>query len=429
MGFLKRTYRLDQLDMGDTDNRTAGDRPGALQFGIRQTMPWADGLLMFAFTIAAAVVIFRFGFEVSKPVFTQFKPMFGDFVSFWTSSYLVLKGQAAQAYDYAVLNEIQLQMYGQGGLPFMYPPTWLLVISPAALLSYNPSAFVYEGLQALLLVIACRFLVRGRAPLWILIAFPAVIFGIMHGQNTALNTALLAGAIAAMDRNRPVLAGILIGLLSYKPQLGILIPIALLAGREYRVFAAAAVTTLAFAAVSWLVLGTEVWLAFFDTIGFAREWLMSGQVPPNKYASILGWLRQFGVSNAAGTIVQAGGVILAVGAVIWAWRSHLPLTVKAGLLVTATCLSTPYLLDYDLGVLVIPALLLICEGNRSGFLRYEKLALSAAVLGLLVSSGWGVSMTYTAIGVPAVLLFGVFAHRAYVMSIQTAEREFYPSGI
>lgn len=402
--------------MTDTDHQITPAEPGVFRFGLRQTAPWADGLLMFALAFAGALVVFRFGLEVSKLVFVEYQPMFGDFISFWTSSYLVLKGQAAQAYDYSVLNEIQLRMYDQGGLPFMYPPTWLLVVSPVALLSYNPAALVYEGLQALALVVACRFLVRGEAPLWILVAFPAVMFGIMHGQNTALNTALLAGAFAALDRNRPLLAGLLIGLLSYKPQIGVLIPIALLAGREYRVFAAAAITTLAFAAVSWLVFGTEVWRAFFETIGFAREWLMSGQVPANKYASILGWLRQFGIGNTAGMIVQSGFALTAAAAVIWSWRADLPLTVRAGLLVTGTCLATPYLLDYDLGVLVIPALMLVREGNRSGYLSYEKLALAATTVCLLISSGWGVAMTYTAIGIPAVLLFAVFVRRALVMA-------------
>ncbi|WP_428523927.1 glycosyltransferase family 87 protein [Roseibium sp.] len=386
--------------------------PGTFRYGLRMSDPVADSVLMFVLTIIGALMIFRFGFEVSKVIFPEYRPMFGDFISFWTASAFVLDGAAADAYDFSLVNAFQLETFDQGGLPFLYPPTWLMVISPFSVLPYRPSALLFEAIQVTALIIACRFLLRDRSFFWILIVFPTVISGVIHGQNSVLNTALMAGALAALDRHRPILAGVLIGLLSYKPQLGILIPIALLAGREYRAFASAAVTTLAFAATSWVVLGTEVWRAFFETIAFASNWVEVGQTPANKYASMIGWLRQFGVGNTAGLIAQIGFAAVSIGAVVWAWRQDLPTPLKGSLLVLGTCLATPYLLDYDLALLAIPVMLLIQQGNETGYLEFEKPGIALSVFSLLFSSIWGVEMDVTAVGVPSIVLFVLVLRRA-----------------
>jgi hypothetical protein len=403
----------DDVHMKSTGGSNPLTESGTFRYGLRMSNPVADSVLMFTLTFVGAVLVLRFGFEILKMVFAE-RPMFQDFVSFWSAGFFAVQGAAVEAYNYQLLNSFQFEEFGQGELPFLYPPTWLMVISPFSMLPYRPSALLFEALQVIALAVACRYLLRDRAILWILIFFPTVISGIIHGQNAVLNTALLAGALGALDRDRPVLAGILIGLLSYKPQLGILIPFALLAGREYRAFASAAVTTLLFATASWVVFGAEVWRAFIETIAFARDWLESGQTPANKYASILGWLRQFGVGNTAGMIVQVGFALASVGAVVWSWRQDLPMTLKGSLLVIGTCLSTPYLLDYDLALLVIPVLLLIQQGNESGYLSFEKLSIALAVFSFLFTSLWGVQMPITAIGVPSIVLFALVLRRAVV---------------
>jgi hypothetical protein len=404
----------DNKHMKSTGGSNPHTESGTFRYGLRMSDPVADSVLMFVLAIVGALMIFRLGFEFSKVVFPEYRPMFGDFISFWTASFFVLEGAAAEAYNFTLVNEFQLETFDQGELPFFYPPTWLMVISPFSMLPYRPSALLFEALQVIALVVACRYMLRDRSILWILIVFPSVISGIIHGQNALLNTALLAGALGALDRDRPVLAGILIGLLSYKPQLGILIPFALLAGREYRAFASAAVTTLLFAAISWVVFGTEVWRAFIETIAFARDWLESGHTPANKYASILGWLRQFGVGNTAGMIVQVGFALASFGAVIWSWRRDFSMTIKGSLLVIGACLSTPYLLDYDLALLVIPVLLLIQQGNETGYLSFEKFSIALAVFSFLFTSLWGVQMPVTAIGVPSIVLFVLVLRRAVV---------------
>ena len=92
-------------------------------------------------------------------------------------------------------------------------------------------------------------------------AFPAVFVNVGHGQNGFLTAALLGGALQLLDR-RPSLAGVLIGFLAYKPQFGLLIPLALLAGKRWITIAAAAATVAALIALSVVMLGTDVWHAF-----------------------------------------------------------------------------------------------------------------------------------------------------------------------
>lgn len=90
------------------------------------------------------------------------------------------------------------------------------------------------------------------------------------------------------------------------------------------------------------------------------------------------------------------------------------MTIKGSLLVIGACLSTPYLLDYDLALLVIPVLLLIQQGNETGYLSFEKFSIALAVFSFLFTSLWGVQMPVTAIGVPSIVLFALVLRRAVV---------------
>src|SRR5690606_31716928 len=96
------------------------------------------------------------------------------------------------------------------------------------------------------------------------LAWPAVLWNTVVGQTGFLTAALL-GAGAALVERRPALAGILFGLLTYKPQFGLLIPIALIAGRKWRVVIWAALTTAALTGLSLGLFGVSIWTDFFDS--------------------------------------------------------------------------------------------------------------------------------------------------------------------
>jgi len=199
------------------------------------------------------------------------------------------------------------------------------------------------------------------------------------GQNGFL-TAALIGATIYLIPVRPVLAGVCLGLLTYKPQYGLLFPVVLVAAGHWRVFVSAAVTAVVLALVSALALGVESWLAFFHWMPrFSQAFLTEGKATWWKLQSIFSLVRYFGGSELLGWTFQ--WVLTASVAVVLAlmWRSRVPYTLKGAALAVGTLLTTPYLFVYDMMVLAIPIGFLVRIGLKSGFRSYELPAFGTVV--------------------------------------------------
>jgi hypothetical protein len=183
---------------------------------------------------------------------------------------------------------------------------------------------------------------------------------------------------------RPVLAGVCLGLLTYKPQYGLLFPIVLIAAGHWRVFVSAGVTAVVVAFASWLAFGTESWLAFFHWMPrFSQAFLTEGKATWWKLQSIFSLVRYFGGTEQLAWAFQ--WVLTASVAVVLAlmWRSRIPYTLKAAALAAGTLLTTPYLFMYDMMVLAIPVAFLVRVGLKTGFRAWELSALG----GILVLIG------------------------------------------
>ena len=192
-------------------------------------------------------------------------------------------------------------------------------------------------------------------------------FNALVGQNGFLTAALIGGALYLIPI-RPVLAGICLGLLTYKPQYGLLFPIALIAAGHWRVFVSASVTAIAMVFVSWLAFGTESWLAFFHWMPrFSQAFLTEGKATWWKLQSIFSMVRYFGGTEQLAWAFQ--WVLTASVAVVLAlmWRSRVPYTLKAAALAAGTLLTTPYLFMYDMMVLAIAVAFLVRIGLKTGF--------------------------------------------------------------
>jgi len=199
-----------------------------------------------------------------------------------------------------------------------------------------------------------------------------------------LTAGLFGGALFLLDR-RPIAAGILIGLLSYKPHLGFLFPIALATGGHWRTFAAATVTAALMAAASWLAFGTDTWLAFFANIGHTEQaFLSEGAADLGKMQTAFGTVRTLGGSEALAWYVQAAVALAAAIAVAALWRSRAGEDIKAAALGTAAMLATPYLYTYDLVVLAVPLAFLFRLGHARGFLPHEWAGIAFACFLILI---------------------------------------------
>jgi len=163
-------------------------------------------------------------------------PIGADFIDPWSASWLTLHGAPSAVYDVGRLWSAERTAVADpavGFAGFHYPPTYLLIVLPLALLPYAWSLLAWTAATlAAYLAVMWKIDSEGDS-LWLAIAFPGTLVNLINGQNGFLTLALLGGALLMIER-RPILAGVMFGLMSYKPQYGILVPIFLLATRRWR---------------------------------------------------------------------------------------------------------------------------------------------------------------------------------------------------
>jgi hypothetical protein len=190
---------------------------------------------------------------------------------------------------------------------------------------------------------ALRLAMPGQGTLLFALAAPAVFINAVGGQNGTWTAALFGGGLSLLER-RPLVAGGLLGLLIYKPQLGLLIPIALLAGRHWRAFMTAAMVAGLLLAVSAVGFGTDVWGDYVRNLAVLRHMILeNGTGVWYRFVSVFVAARRLGAPVETAYLVQVmAGALAAVGVVL-VWFRDAPPGIKNAVLVLSTCLATPYL--------------------------------------------------------------------------------------
>jgi alpha-1,2-mannosyltransferase len=353
------------------------------------------------------------------------KPIGTDFASFYAAGSLVLDGRAGDVYDMATHYAREQQLFG-AATPYygwLYPPMFLLVAAPLALLPYPLALAAWQGgTFALYLGVIAAILRRPRreggpiAHFWLPItaAFPAVFVNLGHGQNGFLTAGLFGAAVVALPQ-RPILSGILFGLLAYKPQFALLIPFALLAAGQWRTTIAAGITVIALAGAISLAFGPELWWSFAASTETSRNLLLEqGDAGFEKLQSVFAAVRMWGGGISFAYMVQAAASAAAVCSVAWIWRLSGNPELKAALLMVATLLASPHVLDYDL-MLVAPTIaFLVIAGSANGFRNYEITLLAAVWIVPLLARGIA-DTTGIPLGLMAVLvLYALIMRRATI---------------
>jgi hypothetical protein len=334
-----------------------------------------------------------------------------DFVNVWSAGRLVLDGHPALAYDWDIQKQVQVAVLGQsydGNFAWHYPPPFLFV---ASVLAHFPYAAAFVGWAAVSLVpyLAVMRAIVGRSfGLLLALAFPVVFTNTLVGQNGFLTASLIGGTLYLMP-TRPVLSGICLGLLSYKPQYGLVFPLALIAASQWKVFFTAGAVAILMASLSWFAFGTESWQAFFHWMPmFSQAFLTEGRAPWGKMQSIFALVRYFGGTEQLAWAFQwiMSGVVAVLMALIWRSRS-IGYPLKAASLAAGALLITPYLFLYDLMVLAIPTAFLVRIGLDQGFARHELPALGLVVALLMIYPLLGAPTGFGATLIVAALI----AHR------------------
>ncbi len=333
-------------------------------------------------------------------------PTSSDFVSFYAAGKLALAGTPALAYDQAAHYMAEQAARGSGAPYqfFFYPPVFLPICAGLAILPYYAAFVLFQAATLVPFLLVARTLLREPGWAWAVpvLAFPAVFWTIGLGQNAFLTAALFGGFTLLLDR-KPATAGMLLGLMCYKPHFGVLAPVALIAGRHWRAFAAATATLAALVGLSIVLFGVETWWAYLAANLNAKTVFASGRIDYAGIVTVFGAERLMGFAIGPAYALQAVASLAMVMLVAVIWRRDDRPAVRRATLPAATLLTVPVALLYDQVLLLLAILWLVKEARDTGFLPWERLALTSiyalSLLTWVLGTAWHLPLGPIAPGV------------------------------
>jgi len=308
------------------------------------------------------------------------KPIGTDFLAHYAGSRLALQGEAAAAYEYSRLREVEAEVLGRAPPPlyWLYPPSYFLFILPLALLPYIGAWVGWMLVTGAGYVAVAKHTFADRLTLPLTLAFPATIQNFVQGQNGFLSAFFFGGGLLIISK-RPLVGGIVLGAMSYKPHLAVLLPIALIACRLWMAFAGFLLGVLGLVTVSTIFFGSDTWLVYFQNIMFAGQVLQTGGAPLFKAPTTFALVSLLGADLTTARIAQSVVSVASLVVVVWLWsRRAASFSLKAAGLVIGSLLFTPSCYDYDLVLVAIAIAWLALHMRGNGHNSYEDWALVIA---------------------------------------------------
>jgi hypothetical protein len=333
-----------------------------------------------------------------------------DFINTWAGPQLAFDGHLPLLFDFPGYQAAISTLFGE---PLMahawsYPLFCLLLFWPLAQLPYFAALAIWTfGLFALFAAMTLSQVERATRPLaLILLALaPATLINAVGGQNGFLSACLLLGGTLLVNP-RPVLAGILFGLLTYKPHLGLIVPFMLLALGAWRTIAAATVTAALLVGASVAAFGLDAWRAYFEVTGPLQVRLLASLSDFGTYmvtSVMVSVARTFGASLQTGFGAQIMVAIPVIALAIWAIRLAADPAKRGFVLVAATLLATPYAMVYDFAALTAVLVWRLCGAQPLGVVR------GAIVLAAWLMPVGAMYLNNSGLGLAPLALIGVFA--------------------
>jgi hypothetical protein len=336
----------------------------------------------------------------------------GDFIGFWNAAHRVRHGDIAAIYDPDTWHRILSTTTGPVSISwFVYPPFTLFGLWPLGNATYNEAVLTWSLVPlafyfALIVLLAKRSgLGAGANPAcennWsrtqayaVLIAFslPFLSANLFSGQTGAIIAVFFLGA-AYFWTTRPILAGICVGLLAIKPQMGLLMPLALIASGQWRVVAAAATTVLSLIILSTIWLGAAIWTDYLRMSQMFGHFVGRGydqikQLALSPYVSLQGAGMPTTLAGLLQVVVSVA-VLTVIIRTFWQWRSDKKelgkeederLDLRLALLAAGTLLTTPYSLSYDTPLLILSVIPLLARSWRDGWDGIELASVTALLI-------------------------------------------------
>jgi len=374
---------IEQLSVA---KRHSSDRASQRRHWLtRQRLYVYAGALLLIYLLAPGVQVLRESWRHQLSLGNNAR----DYIAFWSASHLALQGHAVDVYSAKLLGAVEKSLLPnlKGILPWLYPPTFLLFLYPAALVPYELSAWLFFGLTLVAFVVAINAIVPGRISTLLALAFPGVIISALSGQNGLLTASLMGLGFALLPR-RPVWAGVSLGLLCIKPHFAVLIPLALICSRSWKTLVVTGSTAVVLTAISVGLFGVETLAAFVRSMAEIQGIVISDNKLLSRIPTFFALARQLSLPAAAAYALQAVSACAAVASVVYVWSRPAAHELRAATLVCATLAFSPYLYDYDLTWYGLVIAWYGRFGLARGFRRYEREGLIllgfAPVMGLLV---------------------------------------------
>ena len=328
----------------------------------------------FALIAFAATALFAFSVLLSVCVFYLYAPEV-DFVSFWAAGRMATGGHAAMAYDISAHRAVEETVTHIGGLmPFPYPPPFLFIVSAFAWLPYCLAYILWIAATCGLYFASAKRLMLPRFAF----AHPASIVNAMIGQNGFLTAGIFILGTSVID-SQPFAAGLILGLLALKPQLATLVPVALVAGRQWRASGGAVFSAAVLLGLAALVFGINTYRAFLVIGRHYADFMATDRWNWAEQASVFGFFRFLGASRVYALTAQTGAAVIAAAITWHAWETHHKN--RAAILAAATLLVPPYVFTYDSLILILPLSLLWQDQEQPWRATILWLALTAPLLG------------------------------------------------
>lgn len=344
------------------------------------------------------------------------RPLGTDFSNVWTAGRMALDGRAADAWSWPDHFEVQRALHRKADVDLFgwhYPPPFLLIAAALATMPYVPALIVWQLATLAPFAWLLMRLVPRRETLLLTLAAPVTLICLTHGHNGFLTALLLGGGLMLLD-TKPFVAGLLLGCLVYKPQFALILPPLLLAGRHWRAIGGAIASAAVLIAVTLAIWGWPVWQAFFDSLALTRtEVIEQGSTGWHKIMSPFAAIRMWGGGLAFAYAVQLAATLGVIAAVIWIAAKQAAPELRNALICAAVLIATPYVLDYDFVVLLPALAFLWLDGERRGFLRWDKSLMALVWIAPLVARQVA-ELAYLPLGMASAVIVAAIAVRRHL---------------
>ncbi|EKD81483.1 MAG: hypothetical protein ACD_39C01787G0005 [uncultured bacterium] len=316
------------------------------------------------------LILFALVFTAEGIIDLRGKPVATDFITFYSASKLLQKNPPSILYKTSSIHEEQKLLANDRVELFAwhYPPPFMLIIYPLHLFNYYSAWIIWTIVTLIPLLVVLSIIYRHSLSVLVFLAFPGTFQNIIHGQNGFLTAFLLGAGLWLLDR-KPLISGLLLGSLVYKPHFAILVVPVLIAGKHYKTLAGFAAAVTLWVTTTIIFWGISPWSAFFDNLPFAGYLLETGALPFFKIPTPLSGALMIGFSAQLSRIVQLICSVFAITSAIYVWRNSNDNYIKTSTLIVSALLASPFAFDYDLVILAPAIACLLTQPVKGNKLR------------------------------------------------------------